>query len=340
MDVLLSLPIATYLLAPSLTSWSTSLNLLFFYMTWTTLVLSHSPLRVRLTGTLAVRLVLWLLPSLASLAFDEAVPSLAESLKYGGRSALPPRDGRRVVRTAVLGLFNVGVFTALEGGLSLVFTALLGEPEFRPSTTLPLPWQIGKHILLILVARETLHYYLHRFILHSNKGGYLAKKHKAYAHARSVAPYSLQLFADHPLALIVHRFIPLYLPALLLRPHLLTYLMLVALTTAEETLAVSGYSVVPGIIMGGIVQRAAIHYAGGGSSNFGAWGFLDWAHGTSKGRDVLDDVKAEAEKHHVKERANRKKQQGKNMLEKGVEAWREGNGTRRSTRKRTPRRAD
>lgn len=46
MDALLSLPVLGYFLAPSLTTYSASLNVLFFYM----VLLPHKPfLRTRLT---------------------------------------------------------------------------------------------------------------------------------------------------------------------------------------------------------------------------------------------------------------------------------------------------
>ncbi|KAH7127441.1 hypothetical protein EDB81DRAFT_142071 [Dactylonectria macrodidyma] len=337
MDVLLSLPIASYLLSPSATSWSTSLNLLFFYMTWTTLILSHSPLKIRLFGTFGLRVALWLIPSLVTLLFDLGLPSLAESIKLGGRSALPPRDPRRLLRQLGLALFNLVFITAVEGLSSLAFAWIFQEPDFKTSSALPLPWQIAKHILLLLAAREVLCYNLHRRVLHG--GSTLARYHGQYAHARAAAPYSLELFADHPLALLVHRFLPIYLPALLLRPHLLTYFLFLALCTAEETLTMSGYSIVPGIIMGGIARRCAIHYAGQGASNYGAWGLLDWVNGTSRGRHVLEDVKAEAEKHHLKERSANKIDDGAGMLQNGIDAWRSGNGPRRSPRTKSTKQA-
>ncbi|KAH6971007.1 hypothetical protein BKA56DRAFT_595750 [Ilyonectria sp. MPI-CAGE-AT-0026] len=337
MDLLLSLPIASYLLAPSSTSLSTSLNLLFFYMTWTTLILSHSPLKIRLVGSLAIRLALWLLPSLITLLFDLALPSLAESIKLGGRSALPPRDPRRLLRQIGLALFNLVFITAAEGASSLIFAYIFQEPDFKTNSALPLPWQMAKHILILFSARELLHYNLHRYVLHGTSS--LAKHHTRYAHTRAAAPYSLQLFADHPLPLLVHRFLPIYLPALVLRPHLLTYFLFLALCTGEETLAMSGYSVVPGIIMGGIARRCAIHYAGQGASNYGAWGLLDWANGTSRGGDMVEDVKAEAEKHHLKERSADKVDNGVGIIQGGLDALRNGNGPRRSPRTRSSKRS-
>ena len=339
MDVLFSLPLATYLLAPGLTSWSTSLNLLFFYMTWSTLILSHSPLHVHIGGVLALRLVIWFIPSLITLLLDIGIPTLAESIKFGGRSALPPRDAGKLGRLVGLALANLGIVTVLEGLVSLGLVYILQEPPFKTSTTLPLPWQMAKHAALLLAFRETLVYYIHRYVLHGNRS-YVSKQHQKFAHAYAGSPFSLQLFTDHPLPVILHRFLPIFLPALVLRPHLLTYFLFVAICTAEETLSMSGYSIIPGIIMGGIVQRQAIHYASKGSSNYGAWGFLDWFNGTSQGRDVLDDVRAEAEKHHVKQRGARKASQGAGLIQSGVEALTNGDGSglRRSTRKRTTRR--
>lgn len=344
MDLLVSVPLASYLLAPSaFTSWSTSLNLLFFYMTWSTLVLSHPPLTVHLAGITFIRLALWLIPSLLSLIVDLGVPSLAEDLKFGGRSALPPRDVTRLGKMLGLALLNMGILTAVEAAASWLFAWGFKETEFTTGTTLPLPWHMAKHIAILLTARETLHYYIHRYFLHSPGGNnitsFIAEKHACYGHARRGAPFSLQLFTDHPAPLILHRFLPLYLPAIVLRPHLLTYLLFFALCTGEETLAMSGYSVAPGIIMGGIAQRSSSHYASGGKSNFGAWGLLDWVHGSGSGRDVIEDVKAEADKHHVKERSAQKADEGAGMLQSGIDALTNGS-PRRSGRKRTPKRGE
>lgn len=301
MDVLLSLPILSYFAAPALTSWSTSLNLLFFYVTWTTLVLSHSPLKIELVGTLAVRIVLWLIPSLFFLIFDTGVPSLSESIKLYGSSSLPRRNAGSLSKNFLLAVVNLLLFTAVQAGLSVGANLLLKHPLFKTSTTLPLPWQICKHIGLLYTSREILTYYIHRNILHSR--GPTARLHANYAHAHRGAPYALMLYADHPLPLVLHRLLPIYLPSLLIRPHLLTYFLFTVFTTMEEMMSMSGYSVVPGIIMGGIARRTAAHYASGGRGNYGAWGLLDWINGTSVGKDVMADIQDEAEKHHVKERS-------------------------------------
>ncbi len=109
---------------------------------------------------------------------------------------------------------------------------------------------------------------------------------------------------DHPLPFLLHRFVPRYLPrrAAPSPPASAHVLPLRRPLHAGGDLALSGYTaVVPGILMGGITRRTAIHYATP-AGNYGAWGMLDWIHGTSLGKDVMADVCDEAEKHQVKER--------------------------------------
>ncbi|KAK4099242.1 hypothetical protein N658DRAFT_404754, partial [Parathielavia hyrcaniae] len=316
MDVLLSLPIVSYFFSTSLTSWSTSLNLLFFYMTWTTLVLSHSPLKLELVGTTALRALLWLVPSLVFLAFDTLVPSLSQTMKHHGASVFPPRDARAVAKLVGLALFNFALETAVEAATSLGLSHLLGAPVFRTSTTLPLPWQMIKHLAILLTAREVLTYYIHRHLLHGHPLALpsslslskskrnnnspkitttttLPSLHTQYAHTTTPrSPTSLNLKTDHPFPYLLHRFLPLYLPALALHYshsqslHILTFFVYVALATLDETLAMSGYKVVAplgGILLGGVARRTAAHYASGGRGNFGGWGVLDWVHGTGTG---------------------------------------------------------
>lgn len=90
----------------------------------------------------------------------------------------------------------------------------------------------------------------------------------------------------------------------------------------------SGYTIVPGIMMGGVARRCVTHYSSGGKGNYGAWGLLDWIHGTSGGRgDVVDDVKREGERYGLKDNG------GGGVLATGME------GLRRSARKGRGKRA-
>lgn len=86
----------------------------------------------------------------------------------------------------------------------------------------------------------------------------------------------------------------------------MTYLLLLALFSLEEVFTYSGYDVLPSTIMlRGMARRTDAHMMAEGKGNYGAVGVLDWALGTSLGADVMDDVRAEMEKHDVQERAGK-----------------------------------
>ncbi|KAG5982815.1 hypothetical protein E4U55_001309 [Claviceps digitariae] len=312
-DVLISLPILSYIFFPTRgASVSTSVNLISIYMTWSSLIFTHHPLEIHLSGLLVLRVIFWFIPSLVFLLFDIGVPSLAKGFKHGGRSSLPPRSVRTLGKLLALAVMNLFLWMAVEAVLGMAYTLMFKKHIFKMSTTLPLPWTVTKHCTFILVSRELLQYYLHRRLLHGKSG--LARRHAAYAHATAGAPYSLQVFTDHPFALFFHRFLPLFLPAVVIRTHMLTYFFVTIITTIEETLGMSGYTFIPGVVLSGITARTAVHYAARGSSNYAPVGIMDWVHGTSKGRHVLNDLKKGADKHDAQKTSAEKVKAGSASL--------------------------
>ena len=135
--------------------------------TWSTLVLSFSPLKVELVGTLGIRAVFYLLPSLLFLLFDSLIPSLAVSIKTQGENGLPTRastgrgkkgkGGKTSQWYSIVGLsiFNVclgvGVQAAIEFLLTEVFNV---RSAMQVTTTLPMPWTIAKGVGRGLILRE------------------------------------------------------------------------------------------------------------------------------------------------------------------------------------------
>ncbi|RMZ82565.1 hypothetical protein DV738_g1472, partial [Chaetothyriales sp. CBS 135597] len=213
--------------------WSTTANILFFYITWSTLVLSHPPLRVELIGSLAVRLVFYVIPSLLFLAFD-------------------------------------------------------AHAAVRVTTTLPAPITILKNIVQGYAIREVFTYAIHRL---------------QWYHTAIAAPFPLSASYDHPLPYLLLRFLPAYLPTLLLRFHLITYLVFLLLVSVEETFAHSGYccssagSVLSPVhvvffflLGGGVARHADLHAVAQGQGNYGCVGLVDWIMGTG-----LDSVGSEWE---------------------------------------------
>jgi len=135
------------------------------YQTWSTLILSHSPLKVEVLGVLGIRTVFWLAPSVLFLLFDTIIPSLAVGLKTQGGAALPTRTGGAKVKrrngkpewyaVAGLSVFNICFTTALQAGIELLLTEILDWPSaLKVTTTLPMPWSIAKDVLKGLLLRE------------------------------------------------------------------------------------------------------------------------------------------------------------------------------------------
>ncbi|KAL6253001.1 hypothetical protein RBB50_000720 [Rhinocladiella similis] len=338
-DAILGLPMLSFLLIPTFSSYSTSLNLLFFYLTWSTLVLSHPPLRVELVATLAVKTLFYLLPSTVFLLFDALLPSAAENLKALGDTALPFKNAsrRRTVRMLrVLGwsilntLLGVGVQALVE---LLLTRVLLVRSALRVTTTLPLPFGILKDLAKGYLLREVFTYALHRYVLHESTGR-LSRAHNEWYHSLST-PFPLAGSYDHPLAYLVRSFLPTYLPALLFRFHLITYVIYVSMVSLEETFAYSGYSTVPtNFVLGGMARRTDTHVMCDGDGNYGPWGLVDWFMGTTVGQDVLDDVAREAEKHDVPARVEGAKRNARRKVGGKIEEVK-SMGPRRRTRRRS-----
>lgn len=160
MDALFSLPVLSLFLIPTISSYSTSLNLLFFFMTWSTLVLSHPPLRVELFGTVAVRLFFYVLPSVLFFLFDTLTPSAAVVIKAHGEIGLPTGSKRSKIRekdfkVAGWALANLALSIAAQAAIEIVRTKVLGmRSALKVSMRLPMPWEIVKDLFRGLCGRE------------------------------------------------------------------------------------------------------------------------------------------------------------------------------------------
>ncbi|KAF1955698.1 hypothetical protein CC80DRAFT_473482 [Byssothecium circinans] len=310
-----TLPLASLFAIPLLSSWSTSLNLVFFSLTWTTLALSYTPLQLEFFGPLFLRTILYILPSALFLTIDLLLPSLMVEIKAQGEHGLPARQRggpRKVRRVAAWAVFNVLLAVGVQAGIEWLMTDVLKMKSLLvikgskwSLNHLPNPWSLLKHALIGLVSRNVLQYYIHQKLLHSPNGGALARWHKTWHHSVQV-PYSFVAAYDHPACYLVHRFLPIYLPAIAFRFHMMTYLLLLAVFSLEELFTYSGYSILPSTIMlKGMARRVDAHMISEGKGNYGPLGVLDWAHGTTLGADVMDDLQEEMEKHHVQERTGR-----------------------------------
>ncbi|KAJ5578031.1 uncharacterized protein N7459_006995 [Penicillium hispanicum] len=324
MDAIFSIPVLSLFLVPALSSYTTSLNLIFFYMTWTTLVLSHPPLRVELFSTAAIRILFYAIPSLLFFLFDILTPSASVVVKAQGESGLPGGKKRGRIRAKELkvagwALLNMCLGIATQAAIeSLLVRGLAMRSAVKVSMKLPMPWEMFKDLARGLLGREILTYVLHRYVLHS-KTSFIAKYHQSWYHELK-APFPLTAHYDHPLAYLVGRFIPTYAPAMLFRFHMLTYLLYLATVSIEETFAYSGYTIMPtSFFLGGIARRIDTHLITDGEGNFGPWGVLDWICGTTVGDSTVeDDLLDEFEDHEVEDKVRKALEASKRKVREGT----------------------
>ncbi|KAL2818966.1 hypothetical protein BDW59DRAFT_174967 [Aspergillus cavernicola] len=281
----ITIPFLSVFVLPTLSSYSTRINLIFFYMTWTTLVLAHTALRVELFGTLAARLVFYLVPSLLFFLFDIAAPSTAVVFKGQGEAGLPTGNKRgkptsKEVKVAGWALINFALGIAAQTATE---TFLIKIPMLKPAVhvtmSVPMPWDITKHLLWGFFVREHTPSTATSCTLECPIFALISTAHRAWHHSLR-APFPLTAHYDHPLAYLIGVFIPMYIPVMFLRFHMITFLVYTVLVSIEETSVFSGYYVIPSFLLRGIARRMEHHLSFGGKTYFGRWGFLDLITGT------------------------------------------------------------
>jgi sterol desaturase/sphingolipid hydroxylase (fatty acid hydroxylase superfamily) len=299
------------------TYFASSLNVLFFYLTWSMLIMSHSPLEIEVVGSIAVRLIFYWIPALMFTLFELGMPGMSRDLKT--------RRGKKVAgdvmfSVGLYSLLNQGIATAIQGLVHAAFAYLLTPKYslFNIGTTLPMPWNIIKDTLVILILREILTYPIHRYVLHNRRNfPRCARLHQVHHQYAESPCFALKAHYAHPLDYLLLQFLPLYLPAYLYRLHLLTFFVILAIVSLESALIYSGYDIFWGLL-GGTVRRVNRHHSpGGDDKDFGIWGIIDWTVGTAGGRsrpeeeggaiDLDEEIFKELRKRKMKVKARFKK---------------------------------
>ena len=308
--VALPLPFLSFLALPFFSGTSTTVNLVFFYLTWSALVLSRGQLEVEVYGTLIVKLLCFLLPALGFLALDCGAPNLSKGLKNRGASQLPLVYGRnKLLEVIGVTTFNVLLGVACHAGLEFVATEVLhAKSILRVTSTVPLPWNMLKDVAKGFGLRRVLLYVVHRYVLHTYDSP-LKTWHLKWQHSIEL-PFSLVAGYDHPVNYLLGEWLPTFLPAYMFRFHALTWHLFLALCCLEELFVYSGYAVLPSsIVLVGMARRTDEHFAvvadGKAVGNFGRTGILDIVcRTTCPGEDdATDDIEAEAKKHRVQQKA-------------------------------------
>ncbi|RDA84999.1 hypothetical protein CP532_3882 [Ophiocordyceps camponoti-leonardi (nom. inval.)] len=244
---------------------------------WQHVVANYDPYTIKFTGVAVVNLFSWWIPCVIFVSLEYIAPSFARRHKMQPSAKSPTASQ---LRRCILVAFGNHLLALAEFiALSHLFATRAYPAGNRFDARLPSMSRFLGEFLLSFMLREIMFYYGHRAF---HWRPLYRKIHKV--HHEFTAPVAFASQYAHPIEYLTSDTLPILLPPMMLRTHVVSMWAFTAGTLFTSTVIHSGYDF--------FYKAARMHDRHHEGANayfgaFGALGLLDWAHGTvEKNRKV------------------------------------------------------
>ncbi|KAG6845944.1 hypothetical protein H0H87_010992 [Tephrocybe sp. NHM501043] len=239
---------------------------------WKQLLLDYSHSSIELYGTAVLQLLFFWGVSAVYVSLPYVFPAFSARHKLQKEEKQPTTAELWDCFTVVSR--NQTVSTLLHIGI-VQLNGLLGKPpSYRFDPALPSALEIIRDLAVGTILREILFYYTHRLFHHPKLYPSIHKPHH-----RFTAPVALAAQYASATEHIFANILPISIPLMIMRSHIVTFWIFLALQLVETTTVHSGYD-----FFAGSARKHDSHHERF-MVNFGTVGLLDWVHGTDGGED-------------------------------------------------------
>ncbi|KAI5781173.1 fatty acid hydroxylase superfamily-domain-containing protein [Geopyxis carbonaria] len=224
---------------------------------YTGLISSYSPLASELLGTISVDLFFFWIPSALFLLVGYLLPSWSRQYKTQPTEPLPTLSELRVCVITVIRNQVIGLIAQASLHLLLERVCRVGTP-YRFGT-FPNILEIFVDVISSIILCEFMFYWSHRILHQPFFYRHIHKVHHAFK-----APIALAARYAHPLEYLLTFYIPIMLPPVFLRAHVVSMWIFAGMVGFESCAVHSGYRV------GRLAERHDQHHEGakGGYGTF------------------------------------------------------------------------